>query len=727
MNRIFASHFETEQGAVYSQDCNTGTTTSANSCLGWLRGQLQPYSIYIPTQPQPSGGYGLTLLLHSLAANYNQFMGSNNQSQFGERGPGSIVITAAGRGPDGWYYGYAASDTFEMWADVAQHFTLDPEWTAISGYSMGGYATYKLGSQFPDLFAKGQPVVGPPGQGIWAPPAPPQPGGERSNTNRMLASFRNVPFLIWNGTADELVPVASAQQQADEFGTLGLRFEWDLFQTSDHFALAINDEYGPAADFLGTTEVDRNPPHVTYVRNPTMDFGTGQLVADHAYWLSAVTLRNGTGTAPIGKVDVLSQGFGVGDPTPSGVTNGAGVLTGGQNPAMPYTCQSQSWGPSPPAGTCAVGTVAGPATPVKDELDIEATNISDVTVNARRARVTCDAQKNITTDGPLTVHMVDCPAVPTLSVSNESQAEGDAGSSNMTFTVTLTGNTDNLPVSFHYATADGSASSGSDYGAVSGDLSFAPGETTKTINVPINGDTTLEADETFSLGLSNVEFATPAAPSGTGTITNDDAQPGYARPKSATPSSVRLVPAFEECIAPDAEHGAPLVVNSCNPPVQSSDYLTFGAPDVTDTPAGGAGTIDLKVVGESPIDPNNGDQADVQLVARLTDVRNKSDFSDYTGELQAVLGLRITDRHNGSGLDDPATVSDTPLTFNISCAGGACNATTTADAFATDVAREGKRAVWELAQVEVYDGGSDGDADTTGDNTLFAVQGLFTP
>ena len=54
--------------------------------------------------PQPSGGWGATLLLHSLSANYNQFAGSKNQSQFAARGAGSIVFTPSGRGPDGWYY-----------------------------------------------------------------------------------------------------------------------------------------------------------------------------------------------------------------------------------------------------------------------------------------------------------------------------------------------------------------------------------------------------------------------------------------------------------------------------------------------------------------------------------------------------------------------------------------------------------------------------------------------
>ena len=44
-----------------------------------------------------------------------------------------------------------------------------------------------------------------------------------------------------------------------------------------------------------------------------------------------------------------------------------------------------------------------------------------------------------------------------------------------------------------------------------------------------------------------------------------------------------------------------------------------------------------------------------------------------------------------------------------------------------DVVREGKRAVWGLGQVQVFDGGADGDADTAADNTLFAVQGLFAP
>ena len=92
----------------------------------------------------------------------------------------------------------------------------------------------------------------------------------------------------------------------------------------------------------------------------------------------------------------------------------------------------------------------------------------------------------------------------------------------MSFTVTLANRTP-LRVSVAYATADGTATAGSDYTATSGTLVFAPGETSKTIAVPILGDTAFEPDETFTLTLSNPVNATSAQQRRPGAITNDDA------------------------------------------------------------------------------------------------------------------------------------------------------------------------------------------------------------
>jgi hypothetical protein len=388
-DRIYASHFTDGQGANYLTAC-----AKADVCIGEMRGQLLPYAIYVP-KVMPAGGYGLTLLLHSLSANYNQYLNSRNQSQFANRPNGSIVITPTGRGPDGWYYDRAGADVFEAWADAASRYALNPAYTDIAGYSMGGYGTYKFASEFPDLFAKAQPTVGPPALGIWDGVSEPT-GGESTLTKRMLESVRNIPFLIWNQTSDELVPIAGVKVQVKRFDELGYRYEFDEFHGGDHLALAINDEFGPAAAFLGSDTVQPNPAHVTYTYNPTMDFPADGTTAGHAYWVYGVTLRDSSGKAPIGTIDVRSERYGVGDPPPSATKHEtARVMTGGAVGAQPFDSDTKTWG-------------ATPATPVANTLDINATNIAAVTIEADRAKVNCHPHLNIKSDGPIAVTIANC-------------------------------------------------------------------------------------------------------------------------------------------------------------------------------------------------------------------------------------------------------------------------------------------------------------------------------
>lgn len=388
INRIFASHVETKQGVDYSVKCG-----SAPNCKGEYRGQLQPYALYIPTKPMPSAGYGFTLLLHSLGGNHNQYLNSRNQSQLGERGVGHIIATALGRGPDGWYVEDAAADTFEMWADVARHYPLNPEMTSISGYSMGGHATYKFATRYPDLFAKGHAVVGPPGVGIWVPPAAPTGGGEDTNTYNLLPGLRNVPLMMWVQASDELVPYIGTKTQAQRMDTLGYRYRFDTYTSGDHLALALHDQFQSSADFLGDAIVDRNPAHVTYVANPPMDVPARALVGNHAYWMSAIAVRD-PAVSPRGTVDVLSRGFGLADSVASATQTGAGVTTGNLG-VQDYVSQYKTWDLPAPA-------------PVVNRLDIVARNIGAVTVDVKRAKVGCDAALVVDTDGPLTVTLQGC-------------------------------------------------------------------------------------------------------------------------------------------------------------------------------------------------------------------------------------------------------------------------------------------------------------------------------
>jgi hypothetical protein len=110
----------------------------------------------------------------------------------------------------------------------------------------------------------------------------------------------------------------------------------------------------------------------------------------------------------------------------------------------------------------------------------------------------------------------------TLSVDDQATAEGNSGATTADFTVSLSG-TATVPVTVNWATANGTARAGEDYVAGSGALTFGVGDTQQTVTVTVNGDTTLESDETYRVVLSGAVNATIADGDGLGTITNDDA------------------------------------------------------------------------------------------------------------------------------------------------------------------------------------------------------------
>jgi GH18 family chitinase len=116
------------------------------------------------------------------------------------------------------------------------------------------------------------------------------------------------------------------------------------------------------------------------------------------------------------------------------------------------------------------------------------------------------------------------PVNPIASLNDVSVLEGNDGASTATFTVVL----DTAPagaVTIDYVTSDGTATAGADYATQSGTLSFAAGETSKTISIDVFGDTEDESDETFSVTLSNASGATIGDASGQATIFDDDDPP----------------------------------------------------------------------------------------------------------------------------------------------------------------------------------------------------------
>ena len=218
----------------------------------------------------------------------------------------------------------------------------------------------------------------------------------------------------------------------------------------------------------------------------------------------------------------------------------------------------------------------------------------------------------------------------------------------------------------------------------------------------------------------------------------------HPRPKGATPLRVSLVPAYNACAAPNRTHGPPLAFPSCNPPVQASSSITVGEPTVNGAAANSEGWVKLKVKVGVPGPPED---SDVLITSTMTDIRckagttacgsaNAADGADYTGEVQGNATIRISDHFNAvapGGGTDPGTVVDIPYPIAATCAntasagiGATCTANTSANAAVPGAVKDGKRAVVEVGQITITDGGPDGVSGTA-PNTLFAVQGIFIP
>ena len=144
---------------------------------------------------------------------------------------------------------------------------------------------------------------------------------------------------------------------------------------------------------------------------------------------------------------------------------------------------------------------------------------SNETVNLSLSNPTSGAALGNPSGATLTI--VDNDALPTLSISDVSQAEGNNGTANFDFNLTLS-TVSGTTVIVNYATTAGTATLGSDYQAVSGTITFAPGETSKPLTVLVNGDTQVEPDENFFINLSSPVNATITKAQGVGTIINDD-------------------------------------------------------------------------------------------------------------------------------------------------------------------------------------------------------------
>lgn len=279
----------------------------------------------------------------------------------------------------------------------------------------------------------------------------------------------------------------------------------------------------------------------TITINPTAD---ASIEADETV---SVTLAAGTGYT----VGVPNSAVGniLNDDLPNLTINDVTVTEGNSGTTNATFTVSLS-APAPAGGvTFNIATANGTAT---SGVDYVAQNLTSQTIPAGSSTYSFTVQVNgdalneptetffVNVTGVINSVVVDGQGVgtitnddplPSISIDDVTLTEGDSGTSNATLTVSLSA-ASGQTITVNYATSDGIATSASDYTNTSGTLTFTSGQTSKTVIVPVLGDTTPESSETFSVNLSGATNATIADSAGQVTITNDDI------PVTISPTSV---------------------------------------------------------------------------------------------------------------------------------------------------------------------------------------------
>ena len=272
---------------------------------------------------------------------------------------------------------------------------------------------------------------------------------------------------------------------------------------------------------------------------------------------------------------------------------------------------------------------------------------------------------------PATIALIDDDAPPTVSIDSPSVSEGDSGSTDLTFTVTLSAASGKRVTVSWVAGTGGTATSGTDYGVLdTGTLTFEPGETERTIVVSVAGDTVDEADETVQLTLSNSANAVIETRTGTGTIINDDGEaptlsidsPSVAEGDDGSASltyTVTLSAADGRTVTVDyADAGT----GTATP---GTDYAVLDAGTLAFEPGETGKTIAVSVTGDVL------DEADETVAVTLSDAGNATiDTATGTGTITDDDGaptVSIDSPSVSEGDDGPASLT---YTVTLSAASG---------------------------------------------------------
>jgi Putative esterase len=380
-NRWYATPLALGEGVVEAEGANTYTGPT-------YLGRVQPYAVYVPSsydaaKPKPAP---LTWILHSLGSNLNQYGGlAPTQLEEECQDRDSICATTEGFSDGQWYFGPAQVDFWDVWHQLASDYDLNPDATVISGYSMGGFASYKLALEYPDLFAQAMPLEGPVVCGervLDGVETAAGSGGQcetDGNTTPLIANARWLPYVMTYGALDELVPFTGGLEQVEAFDKLGYRYYAVLYPAEDHLVFASQNDFAPATSQLGSLERVQDPGSFTFSWYPDLDSSSLGIGPTGDYWVTGLQARAST-PGELATVSASSAAIREAAETDEHHTGTADGPT-------PAVTDSLTW------------TVAGTRPKARQAVQLVLENVAALTLETAGTKLGCGAV-SVSTDGP---------------------------------------------------------------------------------------------------------------------------------------------------------------------------------------------------------------------------------------------------------------------------------------------------------------------------------------
>ena len=270
--------------------------------------------------------------------------------------------------------------------------------------------------------------------------------------------------------------------------------------------------------------------------------------------------------------------------------------------------------------------------------------------------------------------ITDNDPAPSVLIDSVTVTEGEVGSTTATFTVSLSG-ASSKTISIDYATTDRDAVAGTDYVSAAGSLNFAPGQTTRTVDVAVDGDTIGELDETFAIALSNLVNVAAGVVTGIGTITDDDAMPTVSvGDVSIAEGDVGTTTATFTVSLSDAS-GAPISVDyaTADQTADGSDYEDV-AGSVAFSPGQTTRTVEVDISGDRTYE--NDETFGFSLSNLVNVAAGTVSATGTIGNDDPMPQVAVDDRRVTEGDDGPTTALFTVSLSNPSAFGVSVDVTT---------------------------------------------------